>query len=352
MTTHIDPSGLSHEEVLLLSTEQRIQYVEKIRVIYPRWQAIYNRIEECHKNQAYAAEPPCLLIAGPTGAGKTKMVEQYQLRYPGTTTQFGKKVPILFGSIPSSATISSLLTALLKGLGDPRPDRGTIDGKTLRLTSLIDDCGVTLFVLDELQHFYDQDSNRILLNVSNWLKTLIKDTGVACVLVGLQGQANQVVDANPQLARLFGDPEILTPFRWDYSAPETIIEFRMFLLQLQKLLPLRESAQSKLAVVDRAIRCFVATDGLMAHIMKLIRGATAMALLQGQEYLTDELLSEAFVKYLAPKRRDIPNPFIGDKPDLREQKPASTPEAAAPTTNRRGQTRRSRALKTSDIVRG
>jgi len=42
-----------------------------------------------------------------------------------------------------------------------------------------------LLILDEVQHFRDRDSRRVLENARNWLKTLIKETGVACVLVGL-----------------------------------------------------------------------------------------------------------------------------------------------------------------------
>jgi len=61
------------------------------------------------------------------------------------------------------------------------------------------DCQVELLILDEVQHFRDRDSRRVLENASNWLKTLIKETGVACVLVGLQGEAEEVVRLNPQL---------------------------------------------------------------------------------------------------------------------------------------------------------
>ncbi|MBM7842183.1 TniB family NTP-binding protein [Herpetosiphon giganteus] len=350
MTAYKPLPDLSHDEILLLPAEQRLPYVEGVRVNYPRWNTLLQLIEECHNTQPYSAEPPCILIVGPTGAGKTKLHESYRQRYKSITTEFGRIIPILCGEIPAYATISSLLTALLTGLGDPRPDRGTIDGKTIRLKNLIRDCQVQLFILDEVQHFIDRDNKKILLNVSNWLKALIKDTKVACILVGLEGEANKVVDANPQLARLFGDSHLLAPFQWDIDQRNTIAEFIKFLTQLQMLLPLREATKSDLHTFNVALRCFLASEGLMAHLMKLIRGATAMALIDGQEYLTLEYLSQAFLKYLAPDRRNIKNPFTANMPEMPRKK-SDTPSVGEAATNNRASKRKPSDPTLGDVIR-
>lgn len=345
-------SEVNAELIKLLALEpyERIPYVERIRIKYPRWLHIYNQIAECHERQSYASEPPCMLLVGPTGVGKTMLINTYAEMYPITLTKNGTHVPILRGSIPSSATISTLLTELLTGLGDLRADRGTIGGKTFRLRNLIRDCGVELFILDEVQHFFDQDSQRILLNVSNWLKTLIKDTKVACVLVGLEGQAEQVVDANPQLARLFGDPYILSPFRWNIENPQTIVEFRTFLYKYETLLPLRDRQESKLSSNSRAMRIYAASNGLMARIMRLLRQATIIALKNNTEYLTDTFLAEAYDKYLAPNRQNMPNPFVGDIPTLELVVPPLT-LSGLPASNNRSKQRKTRKKTTRDIVK-
>jgi hypothetical protein len=328
---------------------ERIPYVESLRVYYPRWHAILNDIADCHSRHAIAAEPPCLLLVGPTGAGKTTLTESYAARFPVQVSATGISRRVLHTTIPSPATIKNLAMALLYALGDPRYDKGTVGNMTKRIINFIDDCGVELLILDELQHFVDRDSRQVLQNVSNWLKTLIKDHEVkmACVLVGLENEANQVVDTNPQLARLFGDPFVLAPFTWDERNPATIQEFRTLLHELEKLLPLNEP--SHLVNRERAWRCFVASNGVISYLMALLRRATSLALTRGQEHLDDLLLSDAFDQRLAGQRRGIPNPFVGDLP---APPPAEPSPAASDGTNNRSKARgRTRQPRLGDIQR-
>ena len=196
-----------------VSPALRVQ-VEGIRVTYPRWQRIVAEIERCQEWGPVAAEPPCLLVVGPTGAGKSTLVATYARERPAVLTEHGMTYPVARATIPTPATVKALAIVLLAALGDPRATSGTVGSMTYRLMHYFRDCQVELLILDEVQHFRDRDSRRVLENASNWLKTLIKETGVACVLVGLQGEAEEVVGLNPQLARLFGAPRVLLPFTW------------------------------------------------------------------------------------------------------------------------------------------
>src|SRR5207253_7583434 len=117
-----------------------------------------------------------------------------------------------------------------------------------------------------------------------------------------------------QLARLFGDPYVLTPFEWDEARPNTIQEFRKLLMQLDHLLPLNEL--SHLANRETAWRCFVASRGVISYLMALVRRATYLALTQGCEHVDHEILAIAFSQRLAGRRRHISNPFVGDLPSL------------------------------------
>lgn len=335
--------------MLALPGPQRVPYVEQIRVVYPRWNDILTEIAACHVSQPYAAEPPCLLLLGPTGAGKSTLISSYAQRYPRVVTATSVSMPVVRAAIPVPATIKNMLEVLLRALGDPRAANGTIGGMTLRLVSYFKDCGVQLLILDELQHFYDKDNQRVLLMVSDWLKRFIKEeTKVACVLVGLEEQADQIVNANSQLARLFGDPYSLAPFQWDEAQPETVKEFRTFLMQLESLLPLHEP--SNLANRERAWRCFVACGGVTAYLMALIRHATTSALRANREHLDDILLMEAFDKRLAGKRRGIPNPFIGDPPLPPQRDAAPLAASDLPVTGRQGRPRKPRSPKTRDVL--
>jgi len=305
-----------------LSRELRAQ-IEGIRVAYPRWQRIVEEIGRCQEWGPLAAEPPCLLLVGPTGAGKSTLVGTYAQEHPAVLTEEGVTYPVVRATIPSPATIKALAIALLAALGDPRAASGTVGAMTYRLTHYFRDCKVELLILDELQHFRDRDNRRVLKNASNWLKTLIKETGVACVLVGLQGEAEEVVRLNPQLARLFGAPHALLPFAWEERRPETVREFVAFLTLLEGALPLAE--RPDLSELGMARRLHTASGGVMAYLMELLRGATYLALTEGRVTLDRDVLGRAFEQRLASLRRGTANPFhdagagrrdAGDAPEL------------------------------------
>jgi len=289
-----------------VSPALRVQ-VEGIRVTYPRWQRIVAEIERCQEWGPVAAEPPCLLVVGPTGAGKSTLVATYARERPAVLTEHGITYPVVRATIPTPATVKALAMVLLAALGDPRATSGTVGSMTYRLMHYFRDCQVELLILDEVQHFRDRDSRRVLENASNWLKTLIKETGVACVLVGLQGEAEEVVGLNPQLARLFGAPRVLLPFTWDERQPELRGEFVAFLALVEAALPLAEKPE--LAGTGMARRLHAASGGVMAHLMELLRGATYLALAEGRPTLDREVLGRAFEQRLASVRRGTVNPF-------------------------------------------
>lgn len=303
------------DDVRALTVPQRLRRIDQARVFYPRWHTVHAEIAQVHdwrRLVGIPAEPCCLLLVGPTGVGKSKLVESYAQGYPPRVTadNHGERTlhPVMRATIPTPATVKSLAVTLLVALGDPRPTSGTVVTMTERLVRYMADCQVELLILDELQHFVDRNSHRVLEDASNWLKLLLKTTGVSCVLVGLQHEAEVLLRANPQLGRLFGDPYVLDPFTWDEERPETIAEFRQVLAAIERLMPLAEP--SHLAAPVMARRLFVASGGTMGLLMALIRRATQLAVDQGCEHLDADLLGAAFAYRLAGARRGIANPFL------------------------------------------
>jgi energy-coupling factor transporter ATP-binding protein EcfA2 len=295
-----------------LSVRERQAYVETIRIWYPRMRVIYEAVAQLHDFNTLSAEPQCLMVVGPTGVGKSTLLRSYTATYPREPRPEVDRLPILEVTVPARATIRNFVTRLLLAVGDPLADKGTVGAMENRLLRFMRQCEVEMLVVDDLQHFVDRDSDRVLHDISNWLKNLVKETHTACVMAGLP-EAERVLNANPQLGRLFGDPHLLHPFTWDASQPETVAEFRRFLQTLEEMLPLPETMP--LTAVDVTWRCYVASEGCMAYLMNLVRRATQRAILLERPALDMTLLAEAFDHRLAGRRRGLTNPFVGDLPE-------------------------------------
>jgi energy-coupling factor transporter ATP-binding protein EcfA2 len=321
-------------DVLQLSKRERLVLNESMRVETPFTAKILNEIRRNHDMQSISAEPPCIVILGPTGAGKSTLISIFAKQYPCEYTDTAIHRPVLKVLVPAKATLMNFLTAILEAFEDPIADKGTIGNKTHRIYEFVEACGVIHIMVDEPNHFIDRDSQKIIQDSSNFLKNLIKDKRLACTLAGLK-DTEQVLRSNSQLGRLFGDPYVLADYEWDEKQPQTIKTFRTFLYELDELLPLPEI--SNLASLDRAWRCFVACGGRLGYLMALIRRATEYAINRDQECLDDELLADAFDNRLAGERRGVPNPFIGDLPKV---SPKIVDEESSPATNKRSKRRK------------
>lgn len=323
---------------------KRLYIANNVYVLYPRFKEILAAIDDSHQFSNLKDEPECLFLKGETGAGKTTILKSYAQNYPRYQTQDSTIIPVLEVTIPSPATVKSVVTKLLWELGDPAYDKGTISNQTIRLIGLMRDCGVSLVFLDEFQHFIDRDSAKVLKTVSDWLKDLILDTKVPVVLIGLP-EAETVFQFNPQLSRRFANRQNLSPFSWSDSGRE----FRTFLHAVESQLPLIE--ESALACEETALRFYYAADGIVAYVMKLIRYGTYLALKHGQEKLDLNVLALAFEKYVKADKPYKKNPFI-DSDFLNEVKDASlytSTMAMVGATNKKIKTKK-KTPKASDIL--
>lgn len=286
--------------------EDRIQMVERLYIDFPRNQSALNAIGNCHSHAKLSKGSEGILIQGDTGAGKTTVVKLYMQDYPRRVTEEVTIVPVLYATVPVPATCKSLVTTLLTAIGDPAAERGTQVLQTLRLKRYIEACQVELLILDEFQHFQDRDSLKVLKTVSDWLKVLMDETGVPIVLAGLPYSHTILDDENnEQLRRRFALRIELEPFGFKTSRERQ--DFRRFLNVIDEKLPLAE--RSDLADPGTAFCIYEATGGVVAHVMKLLRRATVIALESNREKLTTEILSLAYEQRLAANNPHKTNPF-------------------------------------------
>ncbi|MBP2640458.1 MAG: TniB protein [Firmicutes bacterium] len=297
------------------STEGKYQHLKSLHCYYPRLKVLIGKLESCHNQPKWKKDPECLFIKGIAGVGKSTLIRIYASRHPRRQTEEGMIIPVLTASAPVPATIRGLASRILKEMGDPAYDIGTTNKLSARLHYLIKECGVELIVLDEFQHFLDSESYKPSLNAANWIKELINETGIPVVLIGMPSSECIFYSRDQhQLSRRFKSRTSLDPFSWDN--PSTIKEFRSFLKMLNDELPLPES--SYLHSTDTAFRIFYSTDGILDHIMTLVKSACGLAIERSLLQINHDLLAESFSEHIKPVLGWKKNPFRDSVANLKE----------------------------------
>lgn len=257
--------------MLQLPTTPTAAPLPQLVIHHPRLVALHTRITECLEATAEYGEPQCLCLIGATGVGKTTTVRSYAALFPPTELKTGRRQPVLYLETPHPITVKGMTSALLAALGDLAAfRRGTQPLLNARLQHLLQACAVRLVILDDFHHLIDKQTNRVLRDVSEWLKVLIKNSGIVFLVVGIEGEMEQIMQANPQLSRLFMRAW-LRPFHWDATDKHQAAEFARLITFILRQLELRLSTDIAFSVWLTLIH--QATRGVMSNIMNLLRHA-------------------------------------------------------------------------------
>lgn len=274
---------------------------------YPRFRDLQNDIRECQELTRIAHEPQCMSLEGVTGAGKSTLVRDYVSRFPRVEEPQGTRIPVFYAETPSPVTVKGMAATLLAQLGDPAAYRGTLWSMNYRLIRFLVDCQVELVILDDFHHLIDQETNRILAQVSDWLKVLNKETGIPFLVVGIEGKVERILETNAQLSRLFAVRQSLKPFACDRQDAASVQEFARLIQFAEQIAGMRLS--NELPRLDLVYRLHEATGGVVGNLMNLLRYAAWLAHQQGLETLQLALLASAYDKRLARHVKRKANPF-------------------------------------------
>ncbi len=275
---------------------------------YPRFKALHNDIRECQEMSRLANEPQCMSLEGVTGAGKSTLVQDYVALFPRVEQSDGTRIPIFYTETPSPVTVKGMAATLLAHLGDPAAHHGTLWAMNFRLIHLMMACQVELVILDDFHHLIDKETNRILEQVSDWLKVLIKETGIPFLVVGIEGKVERILDTNAQLSRLFAVRQTLQPFRCDPSDEGSVQEFARFVQYAERVIGIPLPATPPR--LELLHRLHYATGGVVGNLMNLLRYAAWLTRQNDQEAMTLPILATAFDKRLAKHVKKPANPFL------------------------------------------
>ena len=207
-----------------------------------------------------------------------------------------------------------------------------------RLIRLMLDCQVELVILDDFHHLIDKETNRVLEQVSDWLKVLIKETGIPFLVVGIEGKVERILEANAQLSRLFAVRQTLAPFRCDPTDAASVQEFARFVQYAEQAIAM--PLPTTLPRLELLQRLHEATQGVVGNLMNLLRYAAWLTQQQAQAAqpamatptIALATLAAAYDKRLAKHLKRPANPFLVPLATVLPDIPA-TPAAAHPPPN-------------------
>jgi hypothetical protein len=293
---------MTREQLLELDRNERMQYIERVRIFHPEFNRLFKLIKKTYHENLIRGEPRNIFIEGGSGTGKTTLLKSIAKSYEGNVnTAF-----VIFKQRPR---ILSAGSSLLEGLGDPMYDRGEPPNMEKRIKSNVEKKRIMLILGDELQDLFDRDKYKVMYEVTNWLKCIIKELNIMVVFTGLTKQAWDIIKSNSQFRRLFIPKQIFEPFTYDPNIPETKTAFIKFLGKIESAFPLKE--QSYLSGEEMSARMYAACYGRVGFLIPVLRQAALNALELNHEKITLRELADAFYQ-TAPI--DVNNPFVGESP--------------------------------------
>lgn len=290
--------------------------VSRLIIKHPAFNEAYQLLKEAYLFNQQTGLTKNYWVVGPTGTGKTTLMDMLVKEFPPVERVDRKSIPVLAINIPALPTIKNLAEEMLVQLGDPIFYRGSAIDKTIRILNLIKACDIKLILFDEMQHFVDRGHKRAPAEVADWLKTLIDKAQVSTVIMGLE-RTQIILDANEQLRRRFCRRIDLKPF--DLECPTSRSHFLGVIKKIDEALALSSSLDLQQDGIVRQLH--FATNGTMDYMVKLMLGAYQIAINRQLPGIDRQCLEQAFSDSIWVEGVGKMNPFtpqfIGQRLDKR-----------------------------------
>jgi len=250
-------------------------------------------------------------LIGPSSAGKSTALEQYERLDAKRHKQEDGHVPILRVALDRACTTKRFVTSILDRYGDEYSESSVESTLRKRMYACIERFRTELIFVDEVQHLNYRSSARS--DPTDALKRILDD-GVASLVFAGDETALPLMRRNIQLANRMIAPCDLMPLTTAGQDPAT---FKSFVKRLDKAMVDRGVTKRSSGLDgDQHLRClFVVSGGLLGRVVNLVRAALEISARREALFVEPCDLSGAVREWAIPQLIVKYDPFSMGIPD-------------------------------------
>ena len=239
-----------------------------------------------------------VIVSGASGTGKTSALSQlgraHELAVRRRHPDQPYRLPVIYVTVPPAATARMLAVEFARFLGLELPARSNITDVTNAVCALAAHAGVELVCVDELHNI--SLASRAGAEVSDQLKYFAERLPATFVFAGIDIEA-QGLFAGVRGRQMAGRFTVIPSHPFDYGTAEQRNAWRSLIATMEGQLRLHHHRDGTLVAL--AEHLYKRTGGAIGSLSQLIRGAAVLALEDGTEQITKQLLDTVPVDYAA-----------------------------------------------------
>jgi len=263
-------------------------------------------MKQLREGASEGAEANCLVVVGMKGVGKSSFLKNYAADNPPVEiiedNVLIRTKPVIYVSFPPSPKLKGAAEEFTRAISGDHSTRGTRMSLTRNIKADLKTFRTEMVIADEFQNVREEGEQG-KSEVANWLKDIVKETGIPFVLAGLP-ETTTIIEADDQLHDLTEEPTVITAYNWDDTPSKNA--WCALLAEIDKALPFNE--RSGLAEKETAQNLFLCTMGYLRPLRTILRIAVARAIQNRAQCLIWDDLAAGY--HRIPKNPEVKgNPF-------------------------------------------
>lgn len=289
--------------------------VNDLTIGYAAYKEMWNKLHEMYQLAAEQQKPEGMMILGPSGIGKTRVLMRFAAEFPNRREETQMVCPVIRITMPPKPTENALLYQIALAFGE-----AYTFGKSYQLQNrviwLLKNCLTRLLIIDESQHMVRRHNAKEAALAGDILKVIMDEAKTSMVLGGLP-EIEDILMADEQIRGRFTYVQSLKPWKvvpdkQDKLEIEDCDNAQKTLVGV--LIALARSAGytgdcSEFEKLDVVRKIYFATDGRIRFVSRLVAATMAQVIPENAPAVTVKHLHIAFQKKIFNRASAKANPF-------------------------------------------